>query len=133
MTTLPRMSLPRSGAAAALVAALGLSLAAVPAQAKTIKCEKAYSFQKNSDKFGPSYVTSLHVTNTTCKRGEEVIRAYQKCRHQHGGRKGRCPTSARPEGYRCTATQSRNANELTGKATCRKGTVRIVHTYTEFI
>ena len=131
MTTLPRMSLPRSSAAALAAAALLAVPLALPAQATTTDCTK--QIQRNSDSYGPSYVTSLKVTNTTCARGKEVVRAFHKCRHRHGGRDGRCPSSARPEGYKCTETRNKIATQLTGKVTCRKGTARVVHTYTEFI
>jgi hypothetical protein len=122
------MSLPRSGAALALAALLALPFA-LPAQAKTTKC----NVQRDSDKYGPSYITSLKVTNTTCKRGKEVVRAFHKCRHAHGGRDGRCPKTARPEGYKCTETRSKIATQLTGHVTCTKSSVKIVHDYTEFI
>ena len=128
MNTLPRMSLPRSGAALATAALLAAALA-LPAQAKTTNC----NVQRDSDKYGPSYITSLKVTNTTCARGKQVVRAFHKCRHAHGGRDGRCPKSARPAGYRCSETRNKIATQLTGKVTCRKGVARVVHTYTEFI
>jgi hypothetical protein len=122
------MSLPRSGAALAAAALLALPFA-LPAQAATKKC----NVQRDSDKYGPSYITELKVTNTTCARGKEVVRAFHKCRHRNGGRDGRCPKRARPEGYRCTETRSKIATQLTGKVTCTKSRAKIVHSYTEFI
>jgi hypothetical protein len=118
----------RPGTVAALIAAIGLSLSA-PVHAKTKNC----NVQRDSDKYGPSYITSLKVTNTTCKRGKEVVRAFHKCRHAHGGRDGRCPKRSRPAGYRCTEKRSKIATQLTGHVTCTKSTVKIVHDYTEFI
>lgn len=39
---------------------------------------------------GASYVTSLKVQGTSCAKGEKVIRAYHRCRHQSGGPAGTC-------------------------------------------
>ena len=118
------MPLPRLGALAA--AAAVLTIAAVPAHAKTRSC----NVQRDSDKYGPSYVTSLKVTNVTCATGKTVVRAYHRCRHAHGGVKGRCPTKVL--GYACRETRSSIATQLTGKVTCIRGSRRVVHTYTEF-
>lgn len=119
------MSLPRLGA---LATAAALALAAVPAQARTRDCD----VQRDSGSYGPSYVTSLRVTNTTCAAGKKVVRAFHRCRYAHGGVKGRCPKRTSVLGYRCTETRSSIGTQLTGKVTCRRGTRRVVHTYTEF-
>jgi hypothetical protein len=118
------MSLPRLGVLAAAI----LTVAAIPAHAATRSC----NVQRDSDKYGPSYITSLKVTNTSCATGKKVVRAFHRCRHSHGGVKGRCPKSTSILGYHCTETRSSIATQLTGKVTCRRGTRRVVHTYTEF-
>jgi len=39
---------------------------------------------------GASYVTSLKVQGVSCAKGEKVISAYHRCRHQSGGPAGNC-------------------------------------------
>ena len=125
MTTLPRMSFPRSSAALAVFAAIGLA-AALPAQATTKSC----NVQNDSDKYGPSYVTSLKVTNVSCATGKKVVRAFHRCRHANGGVKGRCARKVLH--YSCHETRKSIATQMTGKVTCTRGTRKVVHTYTEF-
>jgi hypothetical protein len=77
---------------------------------------------------GTGYFTSLTVTRTSCTTGKKVAVAYYKCRVRHGGRKGRCPGGVL--GYRCTeGTRHAIPTEFNSRVTCRKGAVRIVHTY----
>jgi len=119
------MFLPRSSAALGALAAIGLA-AALPAQAATKSC----NVQNDSDKYGPSYVTSLKVTNVSCATGKKVVRAFHRCRHANGGVKGHC--TRRVLHYRCRETRKSIATQLTGKVTCTRGSRKVVHTYTEF-
>ena len=40
---------------------------------------------------GTTYVKSLRVSGTKCRYGRKVIRRFNACRKDHGGRDGRCP------------------------------------------
>lgn len=48
---------------------------------------------------GASYVTSLKVQGVSCTKGEKLIKAYHRCRHQAGGPAGTC--SATLLGFKC--------------------------------
>jgi hypothetical protein len=48
---------------------------------------------------GASYVTSLKVQGVSCTKGEKVIKAYHRCRHQNGGAAGTC--GATLLGFKC--------------------------------
>src|SRR3954447_26828465 len=48
---------------------------------------------------GASYVTSLKVQGVSCAKGEKVIKAYHRCRHQGGGPAGTC--GATLFGFKC--------------------------------
>jgi hypothetical protein len=48
---------------------------------------------------GASYVTSLKVQGVSCAKGEKVIKAYHRCRHQNGGAAGNC--NAAVLGFKC--------------------------------
>lgn len=113
----------RSSALATLAAVLGLAATASPALAK--QC----NVQRDAEKFGVSYVTSLEVKRVTCARGKKVVRAYHACRKARGGIKGRCP---RVNGYRCTERRETISTQFSAKATCRKGSRRVIHTYSQF-
>src|SRR4051794_22542708 len=130
MTTLPRMFSFRSGATLAIVAALGLSLAALPANAKTTDCSRriqpiAASLVPPGDN---GYVSYLKVRNMSCKASYPVVRAFHRCRHSHGGIQGRCPQSASIKGFKCregkrTYNDPRPSKrtEMSGTVTCTRG------------
>ena len=120
-----------------LLAAIGL-IAAIPATASadgpsasaSRNCPMSADQQQNG--FPPaSYVTSIRVFNTSCRKGKSVIRAYHKCRQAHGGRNGRCPN--RVQRFRCRegARQSVPGVQYSAKVVCRRGARRIVSTYTQ--
>jgi hypothetical protein len=117
----------RSGACAA---ALTVALALVPTgSASAGSC----SIHNQERSFGPTYVTSLRVVGTSCKRGKEVVRAFHACRRAHGGIKtGRCPYRVSVLGYHCREKRGSIPTETTGKVTCRRGKATVIHTYTQF-
>ena len=69
----------------ALVAAGGAG-ASSPSVHAARMCSLSLHEQRH---MGASYVTSLNVRKTTCRRGKAVVRAYHKCRRAHGW-KGKC-------------------------------------------
>jgi hypothetical protein len=84
---------------------------------------------KAARSMGPTYVTLLKVSNTSCANGVKVTKAFQKCRLAKG-KKGHCTTKVL--GYSCT--EKRPADEsiptqFTGHVTCKKGSARISHDY----
>jgi hypothetical protein len=120
-----------------VLAAIGL-IAAIPAIASadgpsasaSRNCPMSFDQQQNG--FPPaSYVTSIRVFNTSCRKGKSVIRAYHRCRKAHGGRNGRCPN--RVQRFRCRegARQSVPGVQYSAKVTCRRGARKIVSTYTQ--
>jgi hypothetical protein len=113
---------PRSSALAAVLA-LGLL---APASAAAKSC----NVQRDADEYGVSYITSLKVTNVGCPGGKKVVRAFHKCRKANGGIKGRC--TAKVLGYSCREERSAIKTQITGKVTCRNGSRRVIHTYTQF-
>jgi hypothetical protein len=78
---------------------------------------------------GPTYVTLLKASGTSCANAIKVTKAFQSCRLKHG-KKGRCTTTVL--GYSCS--ERRPADEMiptqfTGHVTCKKGGARISHEY----
>ena len=120
-----------------VLAAIGL-FAAIPATASadgpSASASRNCSLPGNSGQtdYPPaSYVTSIRVFNTTCRKGKAVIRAYHRCRQANGGRNGRCPH--RVLRFRCRegARQSVPGVQYSTRVTCRRGGRKIVSTYTQ--
>lgn len=114
----PRLMLVAAVAALAL-AALALAGPGAPA-AHARSCPQV-------DLPGNGYITSLRVTNVSCRRGKEVAVAYARCRLRKG-RTGRC--TSRVLRYSCKETKRRRiATEINALVTCTRGSRKVVHTY----
>ena len=110
--------------AAAVAAAVALAVPATSGAATT--CKLSGSQQRH---MGPTYVTVLKVSGTSCSTGIAVTKAYHSCRLKHGKR-GTCKTSVR--GYRCTDRRPASESiptQFTGHVTCKRGSARITHDY----
>jgi hypothetical protein len=117
---------PRSIVAALAVAALCLPAAAVagtPAHAAAT-CD----ISGKERKLGATYVTSLSVTGVSCAKAETFVKAFHKCRHQHG-LAGRC--TKKVDGYACRETREAIATQYDSRTTCTRGKRRIVQVYTQ--
>jgi hypothetical protein len=104
--------------------AVALSVPAVSGAATT--CKISLSTARN---MGPTYVTQLKQSGTSCSNAVKVTRAFHACRLKHGKR-GRCTTRV----LRYTCTDRRPADEMiptqfTGYVTCKRGGARITHSY----
>lgn len=107
-----------------LAGAVALSTAA-PASAATC------NIRGKERKLGPTYVTSLRVSGTSCATGERVVKAFHKCRFANGGKDGRCRT--RVLRWRCTEKRlNRISTQYDARVTCTKGSASIKHNYTQF-
>jgi hypothetical protein len=116
---------------AALVLALGLtSPSARAAEPPTATAAAKCSLSGKERKLGPTYTTSLTVTGVSCATGEAVVKDYYKCRVRNGGRKGRC--TSRVRGFRCTETRESIPTQFDAKVSCRDGSDRVRHSYTQF-
>jgi hypothetical protein len=110
------------------VATAGGAVASAGPQAHAAKsCHLSSSEQRNG--LGASYVTSLSVSGTSCSTGKSVVRAYHACRRAHGW-KGKC--GHKVNGYSCSRKiQASSSVQYDAKVTCKNGSRRVVHTYTQ--
>ena len=120
------------------LAVLAIGAAALPASSTgatpVATASKACSLKGQYRHFPPaSYVTSLHVRHTTCAKGKQVMRAYHRCRANHGGANGQCPN--RVFGFRCTEGKRQRVPGVQYNATvsCHKGIRKVTSTYTQNI
>lgn len=108
------------------IAALAL-MAALPSAASAASCDLAGKERK----LGPTYVTSLSVSGVSCGTGERVVKAYHRCRFSSGGKKGRC--SKKVSGYSCSEKRGKAIpTQFDARVTCKRGSKRVTHTYTQF-
>lgn len=119
--------------AAAATAAVAAPSAPASPTAAAASLHRCHVGQKESEHFGPSYVTSISVHRVSCTQAKRVVRAFHACRKAHGGiKRGRCPRSESVLGFHCREKRGGIKTESTGKVTCRAGSREVVHTYTQF-
>jgi hypothetical protein len=123
--------LPRSTALiAALVLVAALTAASTVSASGPAQASRSCSTGSGRG-LGPTYAFKLSVSHTSCHNGRKLIRAYNTCRHHHGGARGHC---SGVYGYHCS---EHRFNQLPGVAfdarvRCSKGGGRrINHTYTQ--
>ena len=80
----------------------------------------------NTRSYGTTYVTTINVSNTSCRSGKRLIRAFHACRP---GRKGKCPSV---KGYSCSEKRDYGVTQYDSRVTCRKGSRTVKHTYTQY-
>jgi hypothetical protein len=79
-------------------------------------------------KLGTTYVTSLETRRVGCGRAKNLVKAFHRCRHRHGGADGHC---ARVKGYRCKERREAIPTQYDSRATCKRGGHRVVQVYTQ--
>ena len=85
-----------------VVAGVGTGLLAQSGSASPTARAASFSpcnISGKQQQLGASYVTSLKVQGVSCAKGEKVIKAYHRCRHQNGGAAGTC--GATLLGFKC--------------------------------
>jgi hypothetical protein len=77
--------------------------------------------------YGTTYVTAISVSNTSCRAGRKVIRAFHACRP---GKSGKCGGVL---GYTCSEKRyDKIKTQYSSNVTCHKGDKTVKHTYTQF-
>jgi hypothetical protein len=110
---------------AALAAVLLLALGTQDAFAA-----KTCDISGKERKLGATYVTSLKVRKVTCGKAQKAVKAYHQCRHRNG-KAGKC--SQRVKGFKCSDRRfDKIPTQYDSRTTCKKGSARIWHVYTQF-
>jgi hypothetical protein len=76
---------------------------------------------------GATYVTSLSARHVSCGKAKRVVKAFHACRHQHGAA-GHCK---HVKGYTCSEKRTTGPGQYYSTASCKKGSKRVKHTYTQ--
>lgn len=112
---------------AVVCAALVAAVLALPASAAAKSCD----LRGKERKLGPTYVTSLTVSGVSCPAGEGVVKAFHRCRYSSGGKKGRC--ARKVMGYSCSEKRGQAIpTQYDATVTCKRGSKRVVHRYTQY-
>jgi hypothetical protein len=119
---------------AALAVAALASIAIGSAGASTVATASAHSCDlttRQQRHLGASYVTSLKVTNTSCKKGKKVVKGFHECRVESGGPNGKC--NADVLGYSCVEHRFDAVPHVqyNSRVTCTRGDKVVKHTYTQ--
>jgi hypothetical protein len=83
------------------------------------------------ENLGPTYLTSLTVSDTTCAVGLKVVRAYHVCQVKHGGLTARC--TAAVDGFRCKEKRGPSIpTEFYSSVSCTDHAQRVSYQYSQF-
>jgi len=124
-----RTSLVAVLAAALLLALLPAGAPADPAP-QAVAAKKCSLTAKQQRRLGTTYVLTLRVSGTSCRSGRTVVKAYHRCRHDNGGRDGKC--GRRIYGYKCEERRyNKIASQYDANARCKKAGREIYHKYTQ--
>ena len=117
-------------AAGAAIALLSGVTGAIPAGAESgAGAKRDVCFEETRNDLGASYVYSLKVRNLSCDRGESLVEKYHQCRHENGGRNGKCGGF---KGFSCSQKKlDSSPTLLQAKGKCVKGSQRFVNIFGE--
>jgi predicted nucleic acid binding AN1-type Zn finger protein len=69
----------------------------------------------------------IKAKHVSCGKAKKLVKAFHTCRHKHG-KAGHC---AHVKGYHCTEKRLKGVNQYDSTATCKKGSKKVVHKYTQ--
>ena len=110
-----------------LVCVLAATTAAASA-GPTATAAGACSVKGKERRRGATYGTSVRASGLSCRSALSLVKDYHACRRRRGGADGRCP---RVNGYRCSERRTTSPTQYDSRATCRKGSRRVVQQYTQ--
>jgi hypothetical protein len=80
---------------------------------------------------GPTYLTWLSVSGTSCSMGLKVVRDYHSCQIHRGGVTARCYSVV--DGYRCTEKRGPSIpTEFFSSVSCQDRSARVYYKYSQF-
>jgi hypothetical protein len=89
------------------------------------------SIPHHGQHLGPTYLTALSVSGTSCGTGLAVVRAYHNCQERHGGVKAKCNSTV--DGFRCTEKRGPSIpTEFFSSVSCQDHSARVAYKYSQF-
>lgn len=133
-TTTIHTTIYRAAVLFTIVLAILLALTLAPAGSDahaTAKMASGCSIPHKGEHLGPTYLTSLSVTATSCSTGLVVVREYHNCQLKHGGVKAKC--TAKVDGFSCLEKRGPSIpTEFYSTVSCRSGARRVNYKYSQF-
>jgi hypothetical protein len=91
----------------------------------------ACSIPHKGEHLGPTYLTSLSVSGTSCTSGLTVVREYHNCQLKRGGVKGKC--TSKVDGFLCSEKRGPSIpTEYYSSVSCQSGSKRVNYKYSQF-
>ena len=123
---LRRLAVPL-GVALWLCLVLAVPASSSPIATAAISCR----IPDNGEHLGPTYLTSLNVSDTTCSTGLAVVRAYHACQVKDGGVKSECRSTV--DGFRCSEKRGPSIpTEFFSSVSCTDRSERVSYKYSQF-
>jgi hypothetical protein len=108
-----------------------LPVASSPAAGSRARAAGSCAIPHKGEHLGPTYLTSLSVTGTSCSTGLTVVREYHGCQLKHGGVKGRC--TSKVDGFLCSEKRGPSIpTEFFSSVSCKSGSRRVNYKYSQF-
>ena len=115
----------------ALCVALTLGASGASGAASSARAARTCGIPSHGQHLGPTYLTSLSVSGTSCTTGLKVVRDYHTCQLHHGGVKGRCYSVV--DGYRCSEKRGPSIpTEFFSSVSCQDRSARVYYKYSQF-
>jgi hypothetical protein len=108
------------------------AIAAIPAGASggaPTKSSCSLSHGEQRGDLGADYVYKLSARKLGCDKAKSLVKKFNKCRHEHGGARGKCPGV---KGYKCSQKKLDSSPEIyQAKAKCVKGSKKFSEVFGE--
>jgi hypothetical protein len=96
--------------------------------AKNCSLSSAQQGGSTPSTLGPTYVfPPIKAKHVSCGKAKKVVKAFHTCRHKHG-KAGHC---ASVKGYHCSENRVKGVGQYDSTATCKKGSKKVTHRYTQ--
>jgi hypothetical protein len=114
---------------------LGLSLASLLAggagATQVAHAASGCSIPSHGEHLGPTYLTQLNVSGTSCTTGVKVVKAYHACQLKNGGVKAECHVAV--DGFRCAEKRGPAIpTEFFSTVSCQDRSARVNYKYSQF-
>lgn len=118
-------------AAAAALLMLGVLFSSGAVAEPSAQAAGSCSIPQGGEHLGPTYLTSLTVSGTTCSTGLAVVKAYHACQVKHGGVSAKCTSTV--DGFRCTEKRGPSIpTEFYSSVSCQDHSKRVAYKYSQF-
>jgi hypothetical protein len=99
--------------------------------APSVRASGSCAIPNHGQHVGPTYLTALSVSGTSCGTGLAVVRAYHVCQVKHGGVKAKCTSTV--DGFRCSEKRGPSIpTEFLSSVSCQDRSARVNYKYTQF-